>query len=34
MERIAETIKTVREEISVEQVKARVALVPSHLTFG
>lgn len=34
MERISEMIKAVREEISVEQVKARVALVPSHLTFG
>jgi hypothetical protein len=35
MERMCEIDKTVvSEEVSVERVKAKVALVPSHLTLG
>ena len=35
MERMCEIDKTVvSEEMRVEQVKAKVALVPSHLTLG
>lgn len=38
MEKISETIKTstsrVTTEITIDQVKAVVALVPSHLTLG
>jgi len=34
MERICETIKAMQEEISVEQVKAKVTVIPLHLTLG
>lgn len=34
MMKISETIKTVRDEISIDEVKAKVALVQLHLTLG
>jgi hypothetical protein len=34
MMKVSETIKTVRDEISIDEVKARVTLVQSHLTLG
>jgi hypothetical protein len=34
MERICETIRTTREEISVEQIRAKVTVNPLHLTIG
>jgi hypothetical protein len=34
LERICETIKTVRDEMSIDEVKAVAASVPSHLTLG
>jgi hypothetical protein len=34
MERICETIKAAHEEISMEQVKAKVTVIPLHLTLG
>jgi len=35
MERMCEIDKTVvSEKVNVDQVKAKVAVVPSHLTFG
>ena len=34
MEKICETIKAAQEEISVEQVKAKVTMIPLRLTFG
>jgi len=34
MERICETIKAMREEMSVEQAKAKVTVIPLRLTLG
>jgi hypothetical protein len=34
MIKVSETIKTVRDEISIDEIKVKVALVPSHLTLG
>jgi hypothetical protein len=34
MMKVSETIKTARDEISIDEVKAKVALIPSHLTLG